>query len=73
MALHKHYSEVDYLKLLDSEPDFSECVRYAYSAFAELDLPVDYYYLYTELDGTRYVVTFDCDGQTGVLRKTTLS
>lgn len=71
MALHKHYPDADYLKLLDSEPDLSERVRYAYSAFAEPDLPVDYYYLYIELDGTRYVVTFDRDGQTGALRKTT--
>jgi hypothetical protein len=71
MALQEHYPEADHLKLLDSEPDLSARVRYAYSAFAEPDLPVDYYYLYIELDGTRYVVTFDRDGQTGALRKKT--
>jgi hypothetical protein len=71
MALHEHYPDADYHKLLDSEPDLSGRVRYAYSAFAEPDQPLDYYYLYVELDNTRYVVTFDRDGQSGALRKTT--
>jgi hypothetical protein len=71
MALHEHYPDADYLKLLDSEPDLSGRVRYAHSAFAEPDQPLDYYYLYIELDNTRYVVTFDRDGQSGALRKTT--
>lgn len=71
MALQEHYPQADHLKLLDSEPDLSDRVRYAYSAFAEPDQPVDYYHLYIKLDNTRYVVTFDRDGRSGALRKTT--
>lgn len=70
VALQEHYPDIDSLKMIRPAPNLGNRVRYAYSKFAEPNQPVDYYYLYVELDGIRYVVTFDRDGQTGVLRKT---
>lgn len=71
VALSKHYPNVDSLGLTYPVPELGHRVRYAYSKFVEPDQPVDYYHLYIKLYGTRYVVTFDRDGQTGALRKAT--
>lgn len=67
VALDEHYPKADNLKLLYEAPDLSKRMRYAYSKFFEPNQPVDYYYLYVELDSIRYVVTFDRDGQSGEL------
>lgn len=69
VALQEHYPDIDSLKMISPAPDLGNRVRYAYSKFTEPNQPVDYYYLYVELDGIRYVVTFGRDGQTGSLRK----
>lgn len=46
-------------------PDLSHRIRYAYSAFAEPNKPEDYYYLYLDLAGRRFAVTFSRDAQSG--------
>jgi hypothetical protein len=57
--------EVDTEAFLLAPPDLSKRVRYAYSAFAEPHKPQDYYDLFLELHGQRYVVTFVRDAQSG--------
>lgn len=56
---------IDRTPLLNNPPDLRQRVRYAYSAFAEPNTPVDYYYLYLELHGNRYVILFSRDAQSG--------
>jgi len=56
---------IDRTPLLNNPPDLRQRVRYAYSAFAEPNIPVDYYYLYLELHGNRYVILFSRDAQSG--------
>ena len=63
--------DAGYLEGVDIEafvlnpPDLSHRIRYAYSAFAEPNRPEDYYYLYLDLAGRRFAVTFSRDAQTG--------
>jgi len=51
--------------LIDNPPDLSQRVRYTYSAFNKPNQPEDYYNLYLQLDGRRFVITFSCNAQTG--------
>lgn len=60
-----HLEGVDTEALILNPPDLSHRIRYAYSAFAEPNKPEDYYYLYLDLAGRRFAVTFSRDGQTG--------
>ncbi|MGA6099669.1 hypothetical protein ACPESN_17605 [Stutzerimonas marianensis] len=60
-----HLDGVDTEALILNPPDLSHRIRYAYSAFAEPNKPEDYYYLYLDLAGRRFAVTFSRDGQTG--------
>ncbi|MCQ4296208.1 hypothetical protein NAU58_11500 [Pseudomonas stutzeri] len=46
-------------------PELGHRIRYAYSAFAEPNKPEDYYYLYLDLAGRRFAVTFSRDAQSG--------
>lgn len=65
-ALDYSYPEVDSTLLMDTTPeDLYRRVRYAYSAFAEPNRPVDTYLLYLLLNGERYVITFSLDAQSG--------
>lgn len=59
------YKGIDTQAFLLDPPDLSKRVRYAYSAFAEPNEPQDYYDLFLELHGQRYVVTFARDAQSG--------
>lgn len=63
--LRDEYPELERSVLLDNPPDLSHRIRYAYSAFAEPNKPEDYYYLYLELAGRRFAITFSRDAQTG--------
>ena len=63
--LREEFTELDRTALLDSPPDLSQRIRYAYSAFAEPNKPEDYYYLYLELAGRRFAITFSRDAQMG--------
>lgn len=67
VALQKYYPDIDSFEIAYAAPDLSKRVRYVYSAFDEPDCPLDYYDLYVELNGTRYVVTFSRDGKTGAV------
>lgn len=63
--LREEFTGLDRTGLLESPPDLSQRIRYAYSAFAEPNKPEDYYYLYLELAGRRFAITFSRDAQTG--------
>ena len=63
--LRDEFTELDRTVLPESPPDLSQRIRYAYSAFAEPNKPEDYYYLYLELAGRRFAITFSRDAQTG--------
>ncbi|MFG3696118.1 hypothetical protein ACGFZ6_22405 [Stutzerimonas stutzeri] len=63
--LRDEYPEVGRSVLLDNPPDLTHRIRYAYSTFAEPNKPEDYYYLYLDLAGRRFAVTFSRDAQTG--------
>lgn len=63
--LRWEFPDLERESLLDDPPDLSKRVRYAYSAFAEPNKPQDYYELFLELHGQRYVVTFARDAQSG--------
>lgn len=63
--LRWEFPDLERESLLDDPPDLSKRVRYAYSAFAEPNEPRDYYDLFLELHGQRYVVTFARDAQSG--------
>lgn len=63
--LRDEYPELDRSTLIDTPPDLSQRVRYAYSAFAEPNKPEDYYYLYLELDGRKFAIRFARDALTG--------
>jgi len=63
--LRWNYPEFDRAPLISNPPDLRQRVRYAYSAFAEPNKPVDYYHLYLELHGKRYVILFSRDAQSG--------
>ncbi len=63
--LRDEFTELDRTVLLESPSDLSQRIRYAYSAFAEPNKPEDYYYLYLELAGRRFAITFSRDAQTG--------
>lgn len=63
--LRNEFTELDRVVLLESPPDLSQRIRYAYSAFAEPNKPEDYHYLYLELAGRRFAITFSRDAQTG--------
>lgn len=60
-----HLEGVDTEALILNPPDLGHRIRYAYSAFAEPNKPEDYYYLYLDLAGRRFAVTFSRDVQTG--------
>lgn len=60
-----HLEGVDTEALILNPPDLGHRIRYAYSAFAEPNKPEDYYYLYLDLAGRRFAVTFSRDAQTG--------
>lgn len=60
-----HLEGVDTEALILNLPDLGHRIRYAYSAFAEPNKPEDYYYLYLDLAGRRFAVTFSRDAQTG--------
>ena len=62
---YSQYKDIDTQAFLLNPPDLRQRVRYAYSAFAEPDKPVDYYNLYLELHGKRYVILFARDAQSG--------
>lgn len=63
--------DASYLESADTEafllnpPELGHRIRYAYSAFAEPNKPEDYYYLYLDLTGRRFAVTFSRDAQSG--------
>lgn len=63
--LRWEFPDLERESLLDDPPDLRKRVRYAYSAFAEPNEPQDYYDLFLELHGQRYVVTFARDAQSG--------
>lgn len=63
--LRWEFPDLERESLLDDPPELSKRVRYAYSAFAEPNEPQDYYDLFLELHGQRYVVTFARDAQSG--------
>lgn len=63
--LRDEFPELDRSVLLDNPPVLSHRIRYAYSAFAEPNKPEDYYYLYLDLAGRRFAVTFSRDAQSG--------
>jgi hypothetical protein len=63
--LRDEFPELDRASLIDNPPDLRQRARYAYSAFAEPNKPEDYYYLYLELDGRRFVITFSRDAKSG--------
>lgn len=63
--LRWEFPDLERESLLDDPPDLSKRVRYVYSAFAEPNEPQDYYDLFLELHGQRYVVTFARDAQSG--------
>ena len=63
--MRDEYPDVDMTQWIDNPPDFSHRIRYAYSAFAAPNKPEDYYYLYLELAGRRFVITFSRDAQSG--------
>lgn len=48
-----------------SQPNLSQRYRYTYSAFAEPNVPEDYYDLFLEIANKRFVVTFSVDAQKG--------
>lgn len=48
-----------------SEPDLSKRYRYVYSSFDAPDVPVDYYEVYLDLFGRRFVATVSVDAQNG--------
>lgn len=56
---------VDTEALVLNPPELGHRIRYAYSAFAEPNKPEDYYYLYLDLAGRRFAVTFSRDAQSG--------
>ncbi|MBU2322926.1 MAG: hypothetical protein KJ884_08150 [Gammaproteobacteria bacterium] len=60
-----HLEGIDTQALVLDPPDLSQRIRYAYSAFAEPNKPEDYHYLYLELAGRRFAITFSRDAQTG--------
>ncbi|UQY36058.1 hypothetical protein K8U54_06125 [Pseudomonas fulva] len=60
-----HLEGIDTQALILNPPDLSQRIRYAFSAFAEPNKPEDYYYLYLELAGRRFAITFSRDAQTG--------
>ena len=60
-----HLESVDTEAFVLNPPELGHRVRYAYSAFAEPNKPEDYYYLYLDLAGRRFAVTFSRDAQTG--------
>ena len=60
-----HLERVDTEALILNPPDLGHRIRYAYSAFVEPNKPEDYYYLYLDLAGRRFAVTFSRDAQTG--------
>lgn len=60
-----HLEGVDTEALILNPPDLGHRIRYAYSAFAEPNKPEDYYYLYLDLAGRHFAVTFSRDAQTG--------
>ncbi len=60
-----HLESVDTEALVLDPPELGHRIRYAYSAFAEPNKPEDYYYLYLDLAGRRFAVTFSRDAQTG--------
>lgn len=62
---HGPYEEVNTEGLLLDPPDLSKRIRYVYSAFSEPNKPVDYYNIFLELHGQRYVITFARDAQNG--------
>jgi hypothetical protein len=64
---YSQYKDVDTQAFVLNPPDLRQRVRYAYSAFAEPNKPVDYYNLYLELHGKRYVILFSRDAQSGDL------
>jgi len=59
------FEQIDTEALVLNPPDLTHRIRYAYSAFAEPNKPEDYYYLYLDLAGRRFAVTFSRDAQTG--------
>jgi hypothetical protein len=63
--LRDEYPELDRSILLDTSPDFSHRIRYTYSAFAVPNKPEDYYYLYLELHGRKFAISFARDAMTG--------
>ncbi len=65
--LRWNFPDLDRAPLINNPPDLRQRVRYAYSAFAEPNKPVDYYNLYLELHGKRYVILFSRDAQSGDL------
>jgi hypothetical protein len=60
-----HLESVDTEAFVLNPPELGHRVRYAYSAFAEPNKPEDYYYLYLDLAGRRFAVTFSRDAQSG--------
>ncbi|WP_159973433.1 hypothetical protein [Pseudomonas sp. 8Z] len=63
---YSHLENIDTQALILEPPeDLSHRIRYAYSAFAALNKPEDYYYLYLELADRRFVITFSRDAQSG--------
>jgi len=59
------FEQIDTEALVLNPPDLTHRIRYAYSAFVEPNKPEDYYYLYLDLAGRRFAVTFSRDAQTG--------
>lgn len=59
-----HLDGTDTQALVLNPPDLSQRIRYTYSAFSEPNKPEDYYHLYLELSGKRYVITVSRDART---------
>lgn len=60
-----YFEKIDTEAFILNPPELAHRIRYAYSAFAEPNKPEDYYYLYLELAGRRFAITFSRDAQTG--------
>lgn len=60
-----HLENIDTEAFVLNPPELAHRIRYAYSAFAEPNKPEDYYYLYLDLAGRRFAVSFSRDAQSG--------
>ncbi len=62
---YSHLAGTDTQAFLLNPPDLSKRIRYTYSAFAEPNKPRDYYNLFLQLHGRRFVISFSRDAQSG--------